>query len=197
MIDSEFITRYTNGLYTTPPEHAPRYDEFRDMFSSGQIKSKEWLVSTLKQVVDLNTHKCTLVGAWYGTLGFMLKDTFPGLDLTMLDIDSRCKYFVDNIMYDTTQTQYITADMHSYDYNTDIVINTSCEHINNTQQWLQLLPSRTTVVLQSNNFVAGRGHINCVDSVHDFQAQAGLTEILYAGELVMPVYTRYMIIGRT
>ncbi len=37
MITSQFMIQFTNALYSTPEEYAPRYDEFRDMFSSGQI----------------------------------------------------------------------------------------------------------------------------------------------------------------
>ena len=66
MIDSNFIIKYTNALYSTPAEFAPRYDEFRDMFSSGQIRSKEWAVEEL-QKLDFRTHSAAIMGCWYGT----------------------------------------------------------------------------------------------------------------------------------
>ncbi len=47
MIDSDIIIKYTNSLYGVDPKYAPTYDEFRDMFSAGQLRSKEWMVESL------------------------------------------------------------------------------------------------------------------------------------------------------
>jgi hypothetical protein len=194
MIDSEFIIQYTNALYSTPMEYAPRYDEFRDMFSSGQIRSKEWLIEKMSQYLDIHEHEILIAGAWYGTLGMMLHKKFPYAYINMLDIDPRCEKFVDNIIYETPDIKYITEDMFFYEYSEDIIINTSCEHIN-LIDWLKLIPKGKTVVLQSNNYKEGNGHINCVNSAQDFYNSIDLNRVFYCDELQMPMYTRYMIIG--
>jgi hypothetical protein len=196
MIDSNFIIKYTNALYSTPVEYAPRYDEFRDMFSSGQIKSKEWAVEEL-QKLDFGIHSAAIMGCWYGTLGLMLKNAFPKLFLELVDIDPRCEKFNEKIFYDIPYVNLHTMDMYDWQGTEDLIINTSCEHIPDLQDWLLFMPEGTMVLLQSNNYLTGNGHINCVNSVEEFIAQSDLRNILYSGELVMPMYTRYMIIGIT
>jgi trans-aconitate methyltransferase len=196
MIDSSFIISYTNALYSTPAEDAPRYDEFRDMFSSGQIKSKQWVINELEEIYPVDpAKKILVVGAWYGTLGLMLHKKFPRSKIKMIDIDPRCEKFVNNITQGVWNVTYSTADMYRYDYNEDIVVNTSCEHIPDIKGWLNLLPANTLVVLQSNNLLKGNGHINCVHSEEEFIKQAGLKRVIYTDKIIFPMYTRFMIIG--
>jgi hypothetical protein len=198
MIDLSFIIKYTNALYSTDPADAPRYDEFRDMFSSGQIRSKEWVLKELERMDPIHQDKSFIVtGAWFGTLGMMIKWQFPTVRVAMLDIDPRCERFIQNIIYDNKDLRSITGDMYRYSYCEDVIINTSCEHIDNVREWLDILPKDRTVVLQSNNYLEGNGHVNCVSSTEQFIKQTGLQNIIYSGELVMPMYTRYMIIGKT
>jgi len=196
MIDSKFIVRYTNGLYATPPESAPRYEEFRDMFSSGQLASKEWAVKTLSEVVKLDFQHVIIAGAWFGTLGMMLKSKFPGITLTLLDIDPRCEIFLKNITVYDRDVYCVTEDMYKHVYTENIVINTSCEHIPDIKQWLKQVSPDSLILLQSNNNDKDEGHINCVQSENEFIEKSGLTEILYSGKLVTPMYTRFMIIGK-
>jgi hypothetical protein len=195
VINSNFIIQYTNALYSTSVEDAPRYDEFRDMFSSGQIYSKEWLVKQLKKTYILDNNSCIIVGAWYGTLGFMIYDANITKKIKMLDIDPRCEKFVNNIIYDIPSIEYVTGDMYNYTYTEDIIINTSCEHIPDIKQWLTVIPFTSMIVLQSNNYIAGNGHVNCVNSYEEFVKQTGLTRIIYAGKLETNIYDRYMVIG--
>jgi len=198
MIDSDFIIKYTNALYSTPAEFAPRYDEFRDMFSSGQIRSKEWIIRELHRLDPIYQGKSFIVaGAWYGTLGMMIKWRFPSVKVTMLDIDPRCEKFIHNMIYDNPSLKTITGDMYRHSYIEDVIINTSCEHITDVGKWVALLPKNRTIILQSNDYIAGSGHCNCVQSEEEFIEQAGLSNILYSGKLEMPMYTRYMIIGKT
>lgn len=196
MIDTRFIIRYTNGLYATKPENAPRYDEFRDMLSSGQLASKEWAVRELSKVVRLDFQHVIIAGAWFGTLGMLLKHQYPNLVMTLLDIDPRCEIFLKNISTFDRDIFPVTEDMYKHIYTEDIVVNTSCEHIPDVKEWLKNIRSGTTVLLQSNNNSKDEGHINCVYSENEFIEKAGLSEVLYSGQLVTPMYTRYMIIGK-
>lgn len=198
MIDSDFIIKYTDALYSTPEEYTPRYDEFRDMFSAGQIRSKEWIIEELiKKDPYISDTSFAIAGAWFGTLGLLLHSIFPNIKVNMIDIDSRCEKFINNIVYNLPGLSSVTEDMYRYKYREDTVINTSCEHIPDLREWINIIPLNRTVILQSNNFIEGDGHINCVHSKDEFEKQTGLSTILYSGELVMPMYTRYMIIGRT
>ena len=115
----------------------------------------------------------------------------------MLDIDPRCEKFINNIIFNDPGAKCVTGDMYEYHYKEHLVINTSCEHIPNLSEWINVIPTKRIVALQSNNFVLGSGHINCVSSEDELADKAGLKEIWYKGKLQMPMYTRYMIIGLT
>jgi hypothetical protein len=198
MIDTDFIIMYTNALYSTQPEYAPRYDEFRDMFSSGQLNSKEWLVEKYHSHIACRPDiKIIIAGSWFGSLGMMLlRSTIA--DIILLDIDPRCEKFIKNMTWNISGVKAITGDMYAYKYTEDVVINTSCEHIPNLRAWLDLIPIDTTVILQSNNHRAIHDHINCVDSIQEFVSQAGLQHVSFVGSLKTPAgFTRYMIIGKT
>jgi len=49
-------------------------------------------------------------------------------------------------------------------------------------------------VVQSNNYDIPE-HIRTAGSLEEFKAQSNLT-VTWAGELELPLYTRYMIIGK-
>jgi hypothetical protein len=197
MIDSDFIIKYTNALYSADPSYAPRYDEFRDMFSSGQIRSKEWAINELMKIDEMQgVHSASIMGCWFGTLGLMLKRQFPKVFLELIDIDPRCEKFNEKIFYDVPYTYLHTCDMYDWQGKEDLVINTSCEHIDDLQDWL-LFTEDSMVLLQSNNYFEGNGHISCSKSLEEFEDRADLKHVFYRGELVMPMYTRYMIIGYT
>jgi hypothetical protein len=192
MITTDFIIRYTNALYSTPVEYAPRYDEFRDMFSKGQLMSKEWLVRELKLGSDTSV---SIAGAWYGTLGALLLSRNNTVKVTFIDIDARCEYFLKNAFWNEPRAKVVTEDMYKFNYTEQIVINTSCEHIPDLRNWLDLLPKGTVVALQSNNYDIISEHINCVYSIEEFKEQAQLKKIFYSGNLDTGIFSRYMLIG--
>ena len=76
------------------------------------------------------------------------------------------------------------------------VINTSCEHISQIQYnlWLGGLPKNSLIVLQSNNYDIPE-HVRLANSLDEFKEQSQLN-VLWAGELKLPLYTRFMIIGK-
>ena len=93
--------------------------------------------------------------------------------------------------------QAITADMCTFRSDADIVINTSFEHITQDEYdlWLSGLPQNSLVVLQSNNYDIPE-HVRIAVNLEEFKQQSDLGTILYAGELDLPLYKRFMIIGK-
>ena len=51
------------------------------------------------------------------------------------------------------------------------------------------------VILQSNNYFTIKEHINCHNSVEEFEKTLHLEEILYRGSLKLENCDRYMVIG--
>lgn len=178
-----------------------------DAFWSGQLKSKEWLVDTLEYVIYPERNKTLdfplsidIHGGWVGTLASMLfQSAIPIKHIRSIDIDPSCESIATMMNKGeeiTGRFRAVTADMCSIRSNADVVINTSCEHITQDQYdlWLSGLPHNTTVVLQSNNYNIPE-HVRISNSLDDFKSQCQV-EVLYAGELKLPLYTRFMIIGR-
>jgi hypothetical protein len=90
----------------------------------------------------------------------------------------------------------VTADMCAIRSDADVVINTSCEHITQDQYdlWLSGMPYNTLLVLQSNNYNIPE-HVRIANDLDEFKTQSKIN-VVWAGELELPLYKRFMIIGR-
>jgi len=191
-----------------------------DCFSRGQLESKLWLLTELGKLnVELGT--VFLCAGWYATLATMLFESDIKIDkVRSFDIDESCvdiaetfnkPWFVDewrfksitqdimDIKYNEHVWQYWSNANNRMSYpitdSPDTIINTSCEHIENFQEWYDLIPDGKLVVLQSNNYYEIEEHVNCVRSIEEFAVKAPMDNILYSGELDLPKYKRFMLIG--
>jgi len=171
-----------------------------DAFWSGQLKSKQWLITNLRKhvtkVVSVDIH-----GGWVGTLASMLfQSTMVCSKIRSIDIDPVVQPIAE-MMNKKEHTvglfEAITADMCVITSTADVIINTSCEHITQIQYetWLDLQPKPSLFVLQSNNYNIPE-HIRLAKDLEEFKTQCNLKEVVWAGELELPLYTRFMIIGR-
>jgi len=77
-----------------------------------------------------------------------------------------------------------------------VIVNTICEHLADFDIWRSMLPEGVTTVLQSNNYRGCPDHINCIDAIEELVAAADFSELLFAGSLPVPLFTRFMVIGR-
>ena len=170
-----------------------------DAFWSGQLKSKEWLIQNLRQHVNkfvtIDIH-----GGWVGVLASMLfQSDVPVVNIRSIDIDPVCEPIAVNmnkIEEMVGKFCAVTADMCEIRSDADVVINTSCEHVTQEQYdlWLSRMPQNSLLVLQSNNYDIPE-HVRIAQSLEEFQTQCGIN-IIWAGSLELPLYTRYMIIGK-
>ena len=170
-----------------------------DAFWSGQLKSKEWLITNLrihvKQFVSIDIH-----GGWVGVLASMLfQSDVPVISIRSIDIDPTCEPIAVNmnkIEEMVGKFRAVTADMCEIRSDADVIINTSCEHITQEQYdlWLSGHPQNSLLVLQSNNYNIPE-HVRIAKDLKEFEEQCGIT-ILWSGELDLPLYKRFMVIGR-
>jgi hypothetical protein len=178
-----------------------------DAFWSGQLKSKEWLIDALEMTVHPQVD-CVMPkpfaidihGGWVGVLASMLfQSRIPVATIRSIDIDSTCES-VATMMNKKEEMQgkfkAVTSDMCTIRSDSDIIINTSCEHITQDQfdLWKTGIPYNSLLVLQGNNYNIPE-HIRTADSLEHFKQQCGIN-IVWAGELELPLYTRFMVIGR-
>ncbi len=195
LINTEHLHHWMQAIRQSP-------DPMRtmDAFWSGQLKSKEWLIKNLrphvKKFVTVDIH-----GGWVGVLASMLfQSDIPVLNIRSVDIDATCEPIAINmnkIEETIGKFRAVTADMCAIRSDADVVINTSCEHITQDQYdlWLSGMPYNSLIVLQSNNYNIPE-HVRIANSLEEFKTQSNLN-VLWAGELELPLYKRFMIIGRS
>ena len=189
------------------------------MSAFGQLKSKIWLKDVLREKKLFQLGNVFLCAGWYGLLPFFLlndkaffiyrlfnfeKDPLSvkvSEDLNRSFVQDNWKYKA--VLQDILELNYNKAQFHTLKANgetqalavsPDTIINTSCEHIENFSVWWDRLPKEKLIVLQSNNFFQHEDHSNCVSSLADFKNQAPM-DYLYAGELNLDQYQRFMLIG--
>lgn len=170
-----------------------------DAFWRGQILSKEWLIEKLSEIV-INPVSIDIHGGWVGTLACLLfqSNLLKVTKIISVDIDHTCESIanlMNQIEYQQNRFSAITDDMCNVTSTSDVVINTSCEHITQEQynQWLANISDKSIIVLQSNNYNIPE-HIRIASSLDEFVSQSKI-KVLLKDQLELPLYTRYMIIG--
>ena len=194
MIDTEHLHHWMQAIRQSP-------DPMRtmDAFWSGQLKSKEWLITNLRKnvnkFVSIDIH-----GGWVGVLASMLfQSDIYITNIRSVDIDPTCEPIATMMNKKEEMAgkfRAVTADMCAIRSDADVVINTSCEHITQEQYdlWLSGMPYNTLLVLQSNNYDIPE-HVRIATDLDEFKTQSKIN-VLWAGELELPLYKRFMIIGR-
>lgn len=181
-------------------------ERVKDSLSENQFKSKQALIEALESHKILTPQSTVVIwGCWYGTI------LIPYLQKKVariigIDIDEDViRYAKKTLFYDYKNLQLIADDIfstyRSFYLTTDLIINTSCEHMAPMKEWHWFKhgaiatdpvyrrgagdrdPSKKRVfsspklsenchfVFQSNNMRDIPDHINCVSSLEEFKAQ--------------------------
>ena len=193
---------------------------FSAALSWGQLKSKRWLFSELEKINPV-LGTVYLCAGWYGTLAAMLFNSKLDIQkIRSFDIDESCMPIADAVnksqMIDEWKFKSITQDILDINYEkhtwavwsvkndrmstpiSDIpntIINTSCEHIFDFDEWFDKIPKGKLVILQSNNYFELPEHVNCVKNLDKFKEKCPMETILYEGVLELEKYNRFMVIG--
>ena len=212
--NNTFLVQIKNTLLKFPESEIA----LADALSLGQLQSKIWLINNLPS----NLGTVFICAGWYGTLAALMferaNDKFD--KIRSFDIDKSCASIADNVnrpwVIDGWIFKAITQDIMDIDYTghswqgwsninqrysfpiidtPDTIINTSCEHIENFEDWYAKIPVEKLIILQSNNYFEITDHINCVNNLDEFAKQSPMNTLIYEGELQLPKYKRFMRIG--
>ncbi len=206
-------------------EHSRVLQDLQDATSFGQVRSKEWILQILKEKNIKDLGQIFLCAGWYGFLAFLLlQDTFFSIkniflfekdELSVKVSEHINYYFVQqewkfkstfkdildiNYSGDTFKTLKPNGEFEKIFSDPDTIINTSCEHIKQFDDWWGKIPTKKLVILQSNNYKELEEHVNCVSSLKEFKEKAPMNHLIYAGSLNLEKYTklkyiRFMLIG--
>ena len=169
-----------------------------------QTTCKKWLVETLYKTTGGDLGRVCVLGGWFGVLGAMLlhDPRFNIEEVCSVDLDPSCEEValsLNRTHAGTGRFRFLIADMYEMDFAElacDLIVNTSCEHLDSIGTWFERIPPGTLLTLQSNNYFGIDGHVNCVETLDDFKQQVPLSEVMFEGELELKNYTRFMLIGR-
>ena len=176
-------------------------DSILNSVNDNQIENKKWLVEsldryyeTVKEFPDLEGLPKTVIAAgWYGLAGYFIKKKY-NTEITSFDMDPMCKTIGQKLF---PNVRFQTSTMQEFDPKQyHIIVCTSCEHINDKviNDFLLRKKIATIVVLQSNNYFSVKDHINCKNSLSEFESSVNL-KVLWSGQKNFGEYDRYMVIG--
>jgi len=170
-----------------------------DAFWKGQINSKMWLIENIQpfinEPVSIDIH-----GGWVGVLAsLMFQSNLPIKSICSIDIDPSCQpiaTMMNKVEEIQSRFMSVTADMCDIEPTADVIVNTSCEHITQEQysRWLDKISSNKLLVLQSNNYLIDE-HVRTATSLEEFVDQSNIN-VIWKGQLELPLYTRWMLIGK-
>ncbi len=178
-----------------------------DCFNQNQFGCKTWLIDCLNQyphhfkMKTKDSIDIAILGGWYGLMAKIVSDYFslkPIRNIYSYDFDPYAGQ-VGRILFPNIEfVEQDIKDLNISEKSFSIVINTSCEHIEQDIliKSIESAPQNTLFVLQSNNYVEVSQHINCVKDLDTFvkQYESHLNNIRFY-EKDMGKYTRFMIIG--
>ena len=181
-------------------------DRYRTLesFWKGQINSKVWLIEHLERHYQNRPYNILLCGGWNGVLATLLFNSMMDITrIVSMDIDAKCEEIAYNMNKDYEMQgrfKAITSDMLAYeDYDKhNLIINTVCEHMTQEQynNWLDKLPANKRVIIQSNDYFSHEEHVNCKQTLEEFQKDCRLN-VDIAATMPTEKYNRFMIIGNT
>ena len=200
-MDVKILHNIITNLISSSMKEVRDDKDLLDSFSPNQFKSKLKLINHIKDLNILNKDsEIVIFGSWYGSI--LIPAFYNEVKrITAIDKDpkviSRAKY---NLFKDTN-VDFITADV--FDWapdssrikNTDLIINTSCEHMPSMKK-LEL-DTNAYFAFTSNNMYDIEGHINCVSSIEEFKWQLpDNAKILKEDRIVDDRGTRFILIGK-
>lgn len=209
------------NVLTVIKEDSNLEDSLLDSFSSNQVASKSALINAVENVAELNEESTVVIwGSWYGSI---LIPTLANRvkNITCIDLDEESLKIAKNKLFSNyTNVNYVCDDIfktyRDVYLNTNLIINTSCEHMPPMKEWKWFQKGALSTdseykhkfgspkfsdncyfAFQSNNMFGIEGHVNCVSSLQEFKDQLPeRAEVLYEEEVKDTRGTRYMLVGK-
>jgi hypothetical protein len=177
-----------------------------DSFSTNQCESKKWLINTLEELgVFQENQNYGVLACWFGSILIpALKKYEPkriyGYDMDMYALEVG-KHIFKGIKNISMKHVDVWTDFPPSLDLADIIINTSCEHMPPMKdwKWYGRLKENAIFVFQSNNMTQYNDHINCVETLEEFEDQMHpMMNIIWSGEKPIDYHdnaNRFMIVG--
>lgn len=209
-----------DNVMQTIHEHVDRKDDILDSFSSNQCRSKSALLNEVDKLDILDANSTVVIwGGWYGSI-LIPHLTNKVKKIINIDLDDEATKISKKFFSNFENVDYICDDIfktyRDIYLDTNLIINTSCEHMPPMKEWPWFqkgalstdsqykhkfgspkLSSDCYFAFQSNNMFDIEGHINCVNSLEEFKDQLPeRAKVLHEEKIVDTRGTRYMLVGK-
>jgi len=196
MIDLDLFKNIMNEARNNP--------DLLDSFSPNQFKSKENLINHIKKLNILNSEsEIVIFGCWYGSI--LIPAFYNEVKrITAIDIDDNVIGIAKNRIFKNydkidfiVNDAFVWANKSSRIKSTNLIINTSCEHMQPMKN-LQILNNiNSYFAFQSNNMFDIETHINCVNNIEEFKKQLPIkAKILIEDQIEEDRGIRFTLIGQ-
>lgn len=213
-VDLEFLYKVLSVTKDYPEEQ----ESLSDSFSDNQLNAKLALINSVNNLNALDINSTVVIwGSWYGSILIPILAN-KVKNIVCIDLDNKPLQIAKNRLFNNYKNvDYICDDIFatcrkSY-LDTNLIINTSCEHMPPMKDWPWFGPgalkedgvlgkdpkisSNCYFAFQSNNMFDIEGHINCVNSLEEFKEQLpARAEVLFEEEVEDTRGTRYMLVGK-
>lgn len=172
-----------------------------DALGASQFLSKIPLVEELRRIIRPED-TVVIIGGWVGLIPFLMtKKQINCAQVINIEIDQDALLASDALNEETSFSYgRLFEDALNVDYlqwKDLIVINTSCEHLGDYQNWIQKIPAGTRCILQSNNMFGLSEHVNCHSDINEFSDKSGLSQIEEKRLIdIGDSWNRFMLTGR-
>ena len=133
----------------------------------------------------------------------MLSSIIKIKQIDLFDVDENCHLvtaqYINHFDFDFKIVQFNDAFERKDWRRRHIIINTSSEHMKDTvslKSYYKDYPTTPLLVLQSNNYFEIEDHINCVRNEDELIEKNEIREIYFKGKQSLPLYDRFMVIGK-
>jgi len=196
MIDLDLFKNIMNEARNNP--------DLLDSFSPNQFKSKENLINHIKKLNILNSEsEIVIFGCWYGSI--LIPAFYNEVKrITAIDIDDNVIGIAKNRIFKNydkidfiVNDAIVWANKSSRIKSTNLIINTSCEHMQPMKNLPILNNINSYFAFQSNNMFDIETHINCVNNIEEFKKQLpSKAKILIEDQIEEDRGIRFTLIGQ-
>ena len=172
-----------------------------DSFSPNQFKSKERLIEMIREQLILKTEsEIVIFGGWYGSI---LVPAFKEVKrITLIDKDKEVIGIAKNRLFNHYKNvDFLNKDVFEWAPSssrikkTDLIINTSCEHMRPMKKLN--LNTNAYFAYTSNNMYDIEGHVNCVSCLDEFKEQLpDNARVISEDEITDERGRRFLIVGK-
>ena len=141
-----------------------------------------------------------IFGGWYGSI--LIPSFKETKRITVIDLDEKVISIAKNRLFNHYKNvDFICDDVFKWAPDssrikkTDLIINTSCEHMRPMKELN--LNTKAYFAYQSNNMTSIEGHINCINNIEEFKNQLpNNAKVLIEDEIKDDRGTRFLLIGK-